>query len=88
MYFVVCRFCNWDSTILLCCRLCEEYEKIAEKALTSPANTEHLMELKVQLIFFIQVDFFYCICHTMLQIKEKGEERRGDLTETKRVVSG
>ena len=28
-------------------RLCEEYEKIAEKALTSPANTEHLMELKV-----------------------------------------
>ncbi|EDO45806.1 predicted protein [Nematostella vectensis] len=26
--------------------LCEEYEKIAEKALTSPANTEHLMELK------------------------------------------
>lgn len=28
-------------------RLSEEYEKIAEKALTSPANTEHLMELKV-----------------------------------------
>ena len=28
-------------------RLCDEYEKIAEKALTSPANTEHLMELKV-----------------------------------------
>ncbi|KXJ28065.1 dynein heavy chain 7, axonemal [Exaiptasia diaphana] len=27
-------------------KLCEEYEKIAEKALTSPANTEHLMELK------------------------------------------
>ncbi|XP_058956956.2 dynein axonemal heavy chain 7 [Pocillopora verrucosa] len=27
-------------------RLSEEYEKIAEKALTSPANTEHLMELK------------------------------------------
>ncbi|CAB4002499.1 dynein heavy chain 7, axonemal-like, partial [Paramuricea clavata] len=26
-------------------RLCDEYEKIAEKALTSPANTEHLMEL-------------------------------------------
>ena len=28
-------------------RLCDEYEKIAEKALTSPANTEHLMELMV-----------------------------------------
>ncbi len=26
--------------------LCDEYEKIAEKALTTPANTEQLMELK------------------------------------------
>ena len=36
----VCFLCGFT-------RLCEEYEKIAEKALTSPANTEHLMELKV-----------------------------------------
>ncbi|XP_033097643.1 dynein heavy chain 7, axonemal-like isoform X2 [Anneissia japonica] len=28
-------------------KLCEEYEVIAEKALTTPANTEQLMELKV-----------------------------------------
>lgn len=28
-------------------RLCEEYEAIAEQALTTPANTEKLMELRV-----------------------------------------
>ncbi|XP_006814570.1 dynein axonemal heavy chain 7-like [Saccoglossus kowalevskii] len=28
-------------------KLCEEYEAIAEKALTTPANTEQLMELKI-----------------------------------------
>ena len=27
-------------------RLCAEYENIAEKALTTPANTEQLMDLK------------------------------------------
>lgn len=27
-------------------QLCDEYELIAEKALTTPSNTEHLMELK------------------------------------------
>lgn len=29
-----------------CSRLCDDYEAIAEKALTTPANTEQLMELK------------------------------------------
>ena len=28
------------------CRLCDDYEMIAEKALTTPANTEQLIELK------------------------------------------
>jgi len=28
------------------CRLCDDYEEIAEKALATPANTEQLMELK------------------------------------------
>ena len=41
-------------------RLCEEYEKIAEKALTSPANTEHLMELKVRIWCFLFACPFIC----------------------------
>ena len=28
------------------CRLCDEFEEIAQKALTTPANTQELMELK------------------------------------------
>ena len=52
-------FINFACELLMCLRevvfivvivfsrLCDEYEKIAEKALTSPANTEHLMELMV-----------------------------------------
>ena len=32
--------------VISVCRLCDDYESIAEKALTTPANTEELMELK------------------------------------------
>lgn len=35
------------STLYFSIRLCEEYEVIAEQALTTPANTEKLMELRV-----------------------------------------
>lgn len=30
-----------------CLRLCDEFEKIAEKALSTPPNTAELMEMKV-----------------------------------------
>lgn len=30
-----------------CFRLCEEFERIAEKALSTPPNTAELMEMKV-----------------------------------------
>lgn len=46
------------------CRLVAEYENIAEKALTTPANTEQLMELK-QFVETTEkvsaVDFIVCI---------------------------
>jgi hypothetical protein len=32
-----------------CFRLCDEFEKIAEKALSMPLNTAELMEMKVLL---------------------------------------
>ena len=32
-----------------CFRLCDEFEKIAEKALSTPPNTAELMEMKVPL---------------------------------------
>ena len=35
--------CN--NGVYLFSRLCDDYEMIAEKALTTPSNTEHLMEL-------------------------------------------
>lgn len=33
-----------------CFRLCDEFEKIAEKALSTPPNTAELMEMKVLLL--------------------------------------
>lgn len=33
-----------------CFRLCDEFEKIAEKALSTPPNTAELMEMKVPLL--------------------------------------
>lgn len=41
---------NTKCSLLCLFRLCDEYEKIAEKALTSPANTEHMMELMVSCV--------------------------------------
>ena len=40
--------CIYKSTLLtsVICRLCDEFEEIAQKALTTPANTKELMELK------------------------------------------
>lgn len=35
-----------EFTNLLICRIRKEYELIADKALTTPTNTQHLMELK------------------------------------------
>lgn len=34
-------------------RLCDEFERISEKALTTPSNTQELMELKVLFSFFL-----------------------------------
>lgn len=41
IHFVMLEFTN-----LLICRIRKEYELIADKALTTPTNTQHLMELK------------------------------------------
>ena len=35
-----------ENKLIPVVRLCAEYENIAEKALTTPANTEQLMDLK------------------------------------------
>lgn len=35
-------------------RLCDEFERISEKALTAPSNTQELMELKVLSSFFYE----------------------------------
>lgn len=42
-------------------RLCAEYENIAEKALTTPANTEQLMELKQFIITTEKVGIYNSI---------------------------
>lgn len=50
--YIKCKHDQRNNTSFNNNRLCAEYEKIAEKALMTPTNTEHLMELKVS-IFII-----------------------------------
>ena len=51
-------------------QLCDEYEAIAEKALTSPSNTEHLMELR-SYIQQIQNDTMFDLESRLVNTKER-----------------
>jgi len=51
-------------------QLCDEYEAIAEKALTSPSNTEHLMELKTY-INQVQNDTIFDLESRLVTTKER-----------------
>ena len=50
--------------------LCDEYEVIAEKALTAPENTEHLMELK-GFINQVQTETMFTLQDRLVEAKER-----------------
>lgn len=50
--------------------LCDEYEAIAEKALTTPSNTEHLMELKA-FIHKVQNETIFELENRLIGTKER-----------------
>ena len=51
-------------------RLCDDYEQIAEKALTTPANTEQLMELKAY-IEKVESDIIFKMEKRLYQSQER-----------------
>ncbi|RDD45105.1 Dynein heavy chain 7, axonemal, partial [Trichoplax sp. H2] len=51
-------------------KLCAEYEKIAEKALMSPTNTEHLMELK-EYIEKVELDTVFDLEDDLVDAKDR-----------------
>lgn len=51
-------------------RLCDEYEEIAEKALTTPANTEQLMQLK-EYINNVENETIYELENRLVKAKER-----------------
>lgn len=69
---------NWRETTLQICykwwpfsfRLCDDYEQIAEKALTTPSNTEHLMELKAY-IEKVESDIIFTMEKRLMESKDR-----------------
>lgn len=51
-------------------RLCDDYEQIAEKALTTPSNTEHLMELKAY-IEKVESDIIFTMEKRLMESKDR-----------------
>lgn len=76
------RFCSWrknwrETTLQICYkwwpfsfRLCDDYEQIAEKALTTPSNTEHLMELKAY-IEKVESDIIFTMEKRLMESKDR-----------------
>ena len=56
--------------ISLFCRLKKEYEEISDKALTTPSNTEQMMELK-EYIENIQQKEIYGLDDRMVQARQR-----------------
>nr|XP_022323965.1 dynein heavy chain 7, axonemal-like isoform X6 [Crassostrea virginica] len=51
-------------------KLCDDYEQIAEKALTTPSNTEHLMELKAY-IEKVESDIIFTMEKRLMESKDR-----------------
>lgn len=50
--------------------MCDDYEQIAEKALTTPSNTEHLMELKAY-IEKVESDIIFTMEKRLMESKDR-----------------
>lgn len=50
--------------------MCDDYEQIAEKALTTPSNTDHLMELKAY-IEKVESDIIFTMEKRLMESKDR-----------------
>lgn len=64
------KFLLNDNLSPLFNRLCDDYEQIAEKALTTPSNTEHLMELKAY-IEKVESDIIFTMEKRLMESKDR-----------------
>jgi len=66
-YSVMC-FVGNSCTRAVLCRLCDEFEEISEKALTTPANTKELMELKA-FVENVEMETMYALERKLIHAK-------------------